>query len=263
MEVNQQWLPFLVDKGATCSTMNTADEHVLTAANSTVMGFSGELQTLPLTKPLETRVGRQVVRHSYIYSPASPVNLLGRDVLVKLGATILCGPQGLIVTLPDGTTLTCSSFISAGQYLVRPLEERWAEIYWAKLNPESPDAQGIVSLFLDWKPWIVQLGPSIPPSDPPHVTLFYDRDTTEWYQDKFRKQLEGQVWQIHCNYLYIGNEGVAAAVYFTSEQEAWYRMSDEAVPHVSLSLHPEHEAKELGGMVKRASAETDWEPSAV
>ncbi|MEQ2282261.1 hypothetical protein AMECASPLE_038693 [Ameca splendens] len=27
-------------------------------------------------------------------------------------------------------------------------------------------------------------------------------------------------------------------------------MSDEAVPHVSLSLHPEHQAKELGGVVK-------------
>ena len=36
-------------------------------------------------------------------------------------------------------------------------------------------------------------------------------------------------------------------------------MNDEAVPHVSLALHPEHEARELGGMVKRAVQSTDWQ----
>ncbi|XP_047247941.1 uncharacterized protein LOC124884214 isoform X1 [Girardinichthys multiradiatus] len=40
-------------------------------------------------------------------------------------------------------------------------------------------------------------------------------------------------------------------------------MSDEAVPHISLSLHPEHQAKELGGVVKHSLAAGDWQDTPV
>ena len=40
-------------------------------------------------------------------------------------------------------------------------------------------------------------------------------------------------------------------------------MGDEAAPHVSLALHPEHQAKELGSIVKRALAQADWVKSSI
>ncbi|XP_061594952.1 uncharacterized protein LOC133458765 [Cololabis saira] len=36
-------------------------------------------------------------------------------------------------------------------------------------------------------------------------------------------------------------------------------MADEAFPHVSLALHPGHQAKDLGPMVKRLQNSTDWQ----
>ncbi|MEQ2297920.1 hypothetical protein AMECASPLE_039654, partial [Ameca splendens] len=57
--------------------------------------------------------------------------------------------------------------------------------------------------------------------------------------------------------------GVAATVDLTPDQAEWYLMSDEAVPHVSLSLHPEHQAKVLGGVVKRSLAAGDWHNTSV
>lgn len=63
--------------------------------------------------------------------------------------------------------------------------------------------------------------------------------------------------------IYVAPVGVAPAVSFTETQSEWYQMSDEAVPHVSLCLHPEHQAKELGPMMKRSLAATDWIATAV
>ncbi|XP_023196972.1 uncharacterized protein LOC111609912 [Xiphophorus maculatus] len=54
---------------------------------------------------------------------------------------------------------------------------------------------------------------------PPHVTLFYDRDVSEWYQEPFLSTLEETTW--------------------------------------------EHQAKELGPMMKRSLAATDWIATAV
>lgn len=258
IKVDTDVLPFLVDTGATCSTLIQAPPDKLSKQRITVMGFSGEKQTLPITIPLTTQIGGQTLMHSFVHSPTVPANLLGRDLLIKLGASILCSPDGLAVTLPDHTTLHCSGTPSGGQYLMAPVEEACADIYWGMIKPETPDTSGILSAYLQWKPLIAQIEPFVSPPDPPHVTLFYDRQQTDWYQEKFRDQLEGVCWDVHSQNIYVAPEGVAAGVDLAPEQLQWYMMEDEAAPHVSLAVHPQHQAKELGGMVKRALSVSDW-----
>uniref|UniRef100_A0A3Q3LPS7 ribonuclease H n=1 Tax=Mastacembelus armatus TaxID=205130 RepID=A0A3Q3LPS7_9TELE len=262
--VNYMKLPFLVDTGATCSTLNTTSESTLSTQTTTVMGFSGKKQTLPVTLPLLTQVGHQCVHHTYIYSPGTPVNLLGRDLLIKLGATILCSLEGLSVTLPDGTCLPCTRYSTGecAQFLLRPSEEEGADIYWAKLCPEPPDQGGIWSAYQRWRPWISLLDPYVPPPDPLHVTLFYDRLQTDWYREEF-DQVIGDSWSIDTENIYVAPEGVAAAVKLLPEQQQWYQMEEDSAPHVSLALHPSHEAKELGGIVKRALTHSDWKPTSI
>lgn len=256
--VGHETLPFLVDTGATCSTMRAVPPGSLSTSSLTLMGFSGEKQTLPITKPLITKVGKQTVTHPFVHSPQVPVNLLGRDLLIKLGASILCSADGLTVTFPDGTRMPCIGLATGGQYLIQPIEEKYADIYWGMLQPETPEHKGILSTYLQWKPWIALLEPYTSPPDPPHVTLFYDRQQTDWYQDDFQDQLEGKKWSVATHNIYVAPEGVAAAVILTPEQSHWYMMSEEAAPHVSLALHPSHQAKELGAIVKRALMQTDW-----
>ncbi|XP_072571876.1 uncharacterized protein [Paramormyrops kingsleyae] len=96
------------------------------------------------------------------------------------------------------------------------------------------------------------------PPDSPHVTLFYDRENTEWYEELFAERLEGHKWQVASENIYVGPEGVASATLLTSGQLPWYMMGQEAVPHVSLALHPKHQAKNFGPMVKRARETKDW-----
>ncbi|XP_047207925.1 uncharacterized protein LOC124859262 isoform X3 [Girardinichthys multiradiatus] len=146
--------------------------------------------------------------------------------------------------------------------LMQPVAEEYADIYWGLMTaPSSPS--DIFSVYQLWKPWIQSLCPYTSPPDPPHVTLFYDSCHTEWYQDLFNETVEGRAWFISSKNIYMAPEGVAAAVEFTPEQANWYLMSDEVVPHVSLSLHLEHQAKELGGVVKRSLAAGDWQDTSV
>ncbi|XP_072566556.1 uncharacterized protein [Paramormyrops kingsleyae] len=250
-------LLFLVDTGATYSTLNVVPEHHLSTSTVTVVGFSGEKQRLPVTKPVKVAVGKQTFLHPFLVSSSVPVNLLGRDMLVKLGASILCSADILVVTLPEGTRLRCDALtMGAGQWLVRPVQSQaLADIYWGLLEP---GLTGILTAYSAWRPWISLLEPYVPPPDPPHVTLFYDRESTDWYEELFAEQLEGHKWQVASENIYVGPEGVASATLLTPEQLPWFMMGQEAVPHLSLALHPKHQAKDLGPMVKRARETRDW-----
>ncbi|XP_013877922.1 uncharacterized protein LOC106527544, partial [Austrofundulus limnaeus] len=202
--------------------------------------------------------------HPYVISQQAPVNLLGRDLLMRLGASILCCADGLTVVLPDGTNWAClAGDTTNGQWLLRPVEPECADIYWGLLEPETPAGGGILSAYLRWKPWVSLLAPYTAPPDPPHVTLFYDRQGDDCYQDWFQENLEGNQWQIVSENIYVGPEGVASAVKLTDAQLQGYKMGQEAVPHVSLALHPEHQAKDLGPMVKKAVETNDWVPSQI
>lgn len=56
-------------------------------------------------------------------APNVPVNLLGRDLLMKLEATILCGPNELTVTFSDGAVaLYAGGHHSYGQWLMKSLD---------------------------------------------------------------------------------------------------------------------------------------------
>ncbi|XP_056879629.1 uncharacterized protein LOC130520091 [Takifugu flavidus] len=139
-----------------------------------------------------------------------------------------------------------------------PEQGVWADIYWGELEPETSPGVGIVALFQSWRPWLSMLSPFAPPVDPYHVTLFYDRENNEVYQDAFREKLQGNFWMITSPCLFVGPEGVAAQVDLTAEQNEWYEMAEEACPHVTLAIHAEHQAKDLGPMIKRLRSVIDW-----
>lgn len=48
-----------------------------------------------------------------------PINLMGRDILIKCGASILCGSDGIIVTVPNGTPTNCAmTMIHSGSQMM-------------------------------------------------------------------------------------------------------------------------------------------------
>lgn len=51
---------------------------------------------------------------------------------------------------------------------------------------------------------------------------------------------------------------MAAQVVLTGEQMEWYEMAEEAYPHVTLSIHPKHQARDLDPMTKHLVSVQDW-----
>lgn len=101
MTVNGLTLPFLVDTGATYSTICEAPgETRLSGDEVSVVGFSGVPMTLPVTTPFKTELGNQVVTYPYVISAQVLVNLMGRDLLIKLGG--ICEFTGLYYDPAEG-----------------------------------------------------------------------------------------------------------------------------------------------------------------
>ncbi|MEY6245667.1 hypothetical protein WJF22_23335, partial [Salmonella enterica subsp. enterica serovar Corvallis] len=85
---------FLMDTGATYSTITQQPpKPLLSTKTVSVMGFSGAAQILPV------QIGTQRMTHPFVCSPSTPANLLGKDLLVKLGPSVLWGTDGLTITL--------------------------------------------------------------------------------------------------------------------------------------------------------------------
>ena len=267
LTVEETDIDCLVDTGATQSTLNCpVSSSLLSTENIHLTGFSGVTQKLPLTVPLETSIAGQTVMHRYVHSQDSPISLLGRDLLMKLGAEILCSPEGITLTFPNGTSFNCSvsTPLLGPQMLLSPTAGTdgptppHANIYWGILAPETPDHGGLLSAFLLWKPWISLLAPYSSPSDPYHVTLFYDRDLGEVYHEQFLHQLQDTTHTITTSYIWVGPEGVSASVSLPPELLPWYEMAPDSVPHCSLLISSGHQAKQLGPMSKRCTYQTDW-----
>ncbi|XP_049328657.1 uncharacterized protein LOC125797840 [Astyanax mexicanus] len=223
-----------------------------------VRGFSGTSTSLPKTKPLQVHNDIQTVLHSFLIAPQAPLNICGRDLLMKMGVSILCSPDGLTLTWLSGQQRIRLSGYTEGMYLLQTGQDETVDIYWGLLNDDQPHTPQTLELFQQWAPWIRALAPYAPPADPYHVTLFYDVGGDITYYDTFQSELQDTQWEVQTNGLYCGPEGVAAPVTLTPQQYSWYKMDETAAPHMSLALHPKHEAKQLGPMVKRANAATDW-----
>lgn len=110
MTVQGRGHSFLVDSGARYSTIswNVLPE-LISSDTVELVGFSGRQERLPLSVPLLTCLAGQTVLHPFVISPHCPINLLGRDLLVRTGAAILCGDQGLVVQFPNGMELLYST----------------------------------------------------------------------------------------------------------------------------------------------------------
>ena len=119
---------------------------------------------------------------------------MGRDILLKTGATILCGPLGVTVRFPNGMEFECNHQLFCGQdglWLVQtesPPDH--ADSYWCALLPEDTSGQGVFSAYMLWNPWIASIQDCDPPIDPLHSTLYYDRKGNEVYVEESRS-IEG------------------------------------------------------------------------
>lgn len=160
--------PFLLDTGATFTSIGKEGSKLrLTRKTIKTMGFSGKIQTLRFTEPQRITVEGITVQAPLLYSPDTPANLLGRDVLCKLGEKIHCGPTGIWVTLPDIIGHQCVAIERDDE------QDALDKVYW--LEVKDKDTSDLWKEYEKWKPWLMYIrSDCIETRDPWHCTIKYD-----------------------------------------------------------------------------------------
>ena len=219
------------------------------------MGFSGIAETQRYTTPQTMTIGNQTLTHQLLYAPKCPVNLLGRDLLSKLGMRILYSPEGLQISWPGGAVADRVE----GQFIVQmapdtspnAFTEHEIHVYWSRLLHDAA-VPGLMRQYYVWKPYIDQQGAYGALKDPVHLTYYYDKNDDTEYNNLWDRLREGRLEELRSTEIYLGKEGVAAAVRLDKKQSGWFKGGPEAAPHISLAVAEGHEAKALGPMVKEA-----------
>ncbi|XP_061615546.1 uncharacterized protein LOC133470776 isoform X3 [Phyllopteryx taeniolatus] len=242
----------MVDTGARHSTVITLPpERSLTAKGISLVGFRGEETILHMTTPVHTQCFTQTLLHSFVYAPNCPVNLLGRGLLIKTAPTIPCSPGGLILQFPDGHIYCCSGDDTSNIYMqdserqLPSMTCATADIYWAKMDTDSPGRTEAETFWTQWSPWVRHLRPYDMVSDCMHCTLYYDRTGDEVYSEAFQN-VEGNIWELQMGDLFVGKPDPTVP---------------PCHPHVSLMVSPQHTAKDLGPFVLSCTRAIDWQPT--
>ncbi|TWW66927.1 hypothetical protein D4764_20G0009590 [Takifugu flavidus] len=189
---------------------------------------------------MNVRIGAQSFSHTFLYGPDCPVNLLGRDIFTLLGCNIdIAQGGGTVITFRNGESFHCSDKAAHTQTLLwlgteNPGDLHTADIYWGLLT--GPVDNPLMAAFRTWGPLIREFWACSPPPDPPHVTLFYDKDNDLTYQEWFNSSLDGQNWVVSVSGIVLGPQGVAAPVHLTPEQLQHYKMDKAAKEAAGLDL---------------------------
>ena len=81
---------FLVDTGATYSVL-TSYSGDFSSQTCTILGATGKTTTKRFTQTLVCCWDGQISSHQFLVVPECPVPLMGRDILTKLGTTLVMG----------------------------------------------------------------------------------------------------------------------------------------------------------------------------
>ena len=209
------------------------------------------------TTPLNFDILEQRGSHSFLYAPACPINLLGRDLLGSLRITLACDLGGITLYHPLNPAPQDAHMCM----LVddpRPETHEDTTIYWQELSGAAQTIPGLADTYGSWKIWIQKMGDYNDLLDPLHCSLHITHDQDLPYEEPWYDHKEGKLEDLECGDIYLGPEGVASEVYHTPEQLSWFRLGPDSVPHVSLLVSPGHRPKQLGPMVKRAQAVSQW-----
>ncbi|XP_078529919.1 uncharacterized protein LOC144810565 [Lissotriton helveticus] len=259
IKIGDKEIDFLIDSGATLSAVRNklgpgSGETVTTIA------VNGMMMHEELSEPLPVSVDDFTMTHQFLLSPDAPINLLGRDLLCKLHATLYFSQNGIYLQVPENRlelanrALTACKLsedsvlcappvfsLSPTRYQWTPLHGDFYENMFQELFKYSPDIESELVTHL------VQL--TLVP-EPMHCTAaFFTGAVPEWYTYRADKHLHWTM-ELFEHTLYVGKEGCAVSIKLGPQEMRLFQVPDSE-PHVSIAVAPGYYPKDLGPMVKR------------
>lgn len=241
VSINGERINVLIDSGATLSAVNNEKVCIPTNEYVATIGVAG----VPLYEPVSDVANVSVVntdfQHCFLISEASPVSLMGRDLLCKLNASIHCTPDGLYLTIPDEQVIQATQVTSLNTSMHFGwtlqnfnLENLFSVPRIQTLAKTSPAAAALVSAVR------------------PVLSCFCTAAVTssDEYDNKVKKALDLQEWLEGEKFLYVGPQGCALPLKLTGEQRARMQNKEE-VPFVVIALTPGYDLGQVKEMVQQ------------
>uniref|UniRef100_A0A672HFB4 ribonuclease H n=1 Tax=Salarias fasciatus TaxID=181472 RepID=A0A672HFB4_SALFA len=147
MRIGGKDIDFMVDTGARYSSIHLLPPGAsITPKTVSLTGFEGKPNDLHFLSPVTVTIASQIARHSFIFAPQCPINLLGRDLLIRLCPMIKCTADGMILIFPDGSTFHCSQ--QTDSMLMMEANEELPE----PMRPLAPQDPGVLPFHVGLPP---------------------------------------------------------------------------------------------------------------
>ncbi|CAM4526658.1 unnamed protein product [Lepidochelys kempii] len=143
----------LIDTGADRSTLQ---DPTLPTTSATVkaIGVGGTVCALPLTAEQTVQLGPLSEDHSFLIATSCPANLLGRDLLCKLRATITCSPEGLYLSIPtsvpEATVMALLATTPTAPFVPAELSDI-PEALWASASTETGLLKSAEPVYINYR----------------------------------------------------------------------------------------------------------------
>uniref|UniRef100_A0A9J8CJW6 ribonuclease H n=1 Tax=Cyprinus carpio carpio TaxID=630221 RepID=A0A9J8CJW6_CYPCA len=241
MQVEGIIVQFLVDSGATRSSLRPCDlpcQPSLTNKTNESISVSGHQISERFTVPLncETEVGR-VLKHAFIYSPACPAPLMGRDLMSKLNLTLVADSTGVRVT--EEEQLCCLQAEPQWAYEWRIVNNDWAQMMCVLTKNQTKTFNAEITL-----------------ADSLHCTSHVVMERDQKYENDWFNVEKGET--LSFDQMFWTENVCAVSVRLTEKQLPFYLIAGESVPHLSVSKARDQFWSEVGLFVKKCVETTDW-----
>ena len=137
---------FLVDPGATYTALTSYSRDL--SQTCTILGAIGKTTTKRFTQVLLCCWDGQIFFHQFLVVPECPTPLIGRDILTKLGTTLVMGS----VSAPGALQL----LVTTEEFITHSPIERDQKLWEDKIKPQVWD-QGILGQVNQAEPVIIVL----------------------------------------------------------------------------------------------------------
>lgn len=234
-------IEFLADSGASRSTIRPCDlpcQPQLTGETNESISASGHVICERFTVPLECETeGGEVLKHAFLYTPACPVPLMGRDLLCKLNLTLVADSRGVRVT--EREQVCCLQAEPKWAYEWHIINSDWAEMMCELTKNRTKPFDREIML-----------------PDKLHCTSHVVVERDDQYEKDWFEEKKGET--LRFEKMFWTESMCAVSVCLTEKQLQFYLMAGDSVPHLSLSKGKGQTWCRLGLFVKSCVCATDW-----
>ena len=242
LQIADKTMTFLVDSGATHSVIKHSElpDCKLSGRFVFSVGAGGVTCKERFTKPVacSDNEGLFNIKHSFLLSPVCPINLIGRDLIVALGLSLISTPEGLEVVK---TSPQMSMGIDNQLYIYQ---------WWYPYNQAS-------QLLVPARCAFSAEGADFMKPEHLHCTAAVLTEPNTEYEEDFLYEVNDEI-TVEC--WYWSSMRCAVSVCLTPRQSKYYNIKD-ADAHISLSKAPTDRWRDLGPFVRECNQMTDWQPT--